>query len=557
MVPRRAILAILLLASGAFAQTQNPGSVNVITTPWSVNWLTHANDTAALNDLGFDAWFQTLLPASNLGDFMSIAGFGAPMILAADDANNLEIATTFEVDGWVDARWYGADETGGVDSTAAIQAAIDATTTGIVYLPRGTYDTNGTITLSADRVSLVGDGPQATIINFAPTADDVCIDIYDTTPSVVYQMSVRGIGFASSDTTYEKTAIRVVDGSGVCIEDIATYPWGGDASIGLRVCGREQVVVRDCRWYAPIPIQISDNPHDTIDLDHSRFENLFCINDSADNAHANILIDSGVNLTNVTFEGIGCSGGTYAIDWNDSTSTANSANVRIADLRAEMGDDSAAYVVRIVHNFNLYGLTLENIYGDSARNGYYLRQCYGAALHGVVYNGGAGRTALEVDSTVIGLTLAGCWWQAGSSATLTGQRTLYATPKHPNTAPLPRTAYYDSTTNAVKDLTFGGALGEASITVASGSDVEIATQGAVGVLIVACTNTASAIYTLCGANHVTQEMSDPYTLYSPTAGTPSMVNIYWDGGTSRYRLQNNTASSRNFRLSLVGGYTAF
>lgn len=62
---------------------------------------------------------------------------------------------------------YGADPTGTDDSTAAIQAAIDAVIAndgGTVYLPTGTYKTTSAINITDNRVRLVGEQEYATII---------------------------------------------------------------------------------------------------------------------------------------------------------------------------------------------------------------------------------------------------------------------------------------------------------------------------------------------------------------------------------------------------------
>lgn len=69
---------------------------------------------------------------------------------------------------------YGADPTGATDSTTAISSAITAAQSagqGIVYLPRGTYLTTSTITVSQSGIYLVGDGLWATTINFTGTGD--------------------------------------------------------------------------------------------------------------------------------------------------------------------------------------------------------------------------------------------------------------------------------------------------------------------------------------------------------------------------------------------------
>ncbi|MFT4624829.1 MAG: hypothetical protein ACI8PZ_003492 [Myxococcota bacterium] len=66
---------------------------------------------------------------------------------------------------------HGADPTGGSDSTAAIQAAIDAIapTGGVVWLPAGEYRVDDLLEVTAPGTVLRGDGPDATFLWFTRT----------------------------------------------------------------------------------------------------------------------------------------------------------------------------------------------------------------------------------------------------------------------------------------------------------------------------------------------------------------------------------------------------
>lgn len=69
----------------------------------------------------------------------------------------------------INAATLGADPTGAVDSTAAIQAAIDKVAAGkggVVYLPAGLYRIDGTLLVSTSATVLRGDGPSATRLWF-------------------------------------------------------------------------------------------------------------------------------------------------------------------------------------------------------------------------------------------------------------------------------------------------------------------------------------------------------------------------------------------------------
>ena len=65
---------------------------------------------------------------------------------------------------------YNAKGDGVTDNTAAIQAAINAATANqVVYVPTGKYLCTGTLNLKKSNMSIRGDGPNATIINYMGT----------------------------------------------------------------------------------------------------------------------------------------------------------------------------------------------------------------------------------------------------------------------------------------------------------------------------------------------------------------------------------------------------
>ncbi len=171
MKARKAILG-LWLCGLAFGQAVNPGRVNVTTTPWSISWLTHATDGAALTDLGYSAWEQSLVGSTDLADWLTTGGAGVPFVAIRDDATNLAVATTLQLDGWADVRWYGAIADDAGDDSVAVQAALDAvaaTGGGVVWMPKGVYIVDG-LTM-ASHIMLAGDPgavlqkPAASVVN--------------------------------------------------------------------------------------------------------------------------------------------------------------------------------------------------------------------------------------------------------------------------------------------------------------------------------------------------------------------------------------------------------
>lgn len=119
--------------------TVNPGRTNVVTTPWSTNWLTHNSDASALTDLGFSAFAAGLIgDASAAARRASIA---AQKLYAID----------------VTEAPYNAVGNGIANDSPAIQDAITAALASgrTVFLPPGRYLLGEPLTIGED-ISIVG-----------------------------------------------------------------------------------------------------------------------------------------------------------------------------------------------------------------------------------------------------------------------------------------------------------------------------------------------------------------------------------------------------------------
>jgi hypothetical protein len=103
---------------------------------------------------------------------------------------------------WYDVTWFGADPTGGADSTNAINAAIaEAARTGaggVVYCPAGDYAVSR-IRLRS-RVTLCGQGHKTTFLQIAGTAGDMISLEADTVDKVVIR-DLRLFGNKANQTS--------------------------------------------------------------------------------------------------------------------------------------------------------------------------------------------------------------------------------------------------------------------------------------------------------------------------------------------------------------------
>jgi len=463
----------------------------------------------------------------------------------------------------VSVKDFGAVGNGTTDDTAAIQAAINAVgANGEVVFPEGTYKTTSQLLVSSDRVHLVGAGSYATKILFAPTANGTCLKI-SAGASIISQGSVKGFTFFSDDSTYTKTALEVVDIDLFTFDDItisgsvagagSSYFWGGASSIGLRTRGRDLTRLTGITIFADRPIVISQNPNNLISIDHFHFSDCYL----GGNGNPLIEVETGVNLTQVTFNGYQAWVlGTTGFKWNDTTSTLVSEGLKFENVRAEQSTDATAYMFDISHNVALQSPVFRNCYGSGFR-GYKLRKCENIVIDQHFH--ASTTEALNVDSTVKRLTLTQCFWQATSTATVTGQRLLYGTPLNPNTAPLPGNAIYDEAANALRTMTMDGAIAQSAFTVANTGVTALSTNGynMQGMLVVTDDRALSAIFMVQGNQGISTEVSDPTGFYSATSGTASMINIYWSAANVRYELQNNSGSSRNIKIALLGSYGTF
>ena len=337
----------------------------------------------------------------------------------------------------------------------------------------------------------------------------------------------------------------------------STFWSGGAGSRGIWNRGREACKLSRLYIYADKPIQISANPNNSISCDHFHFENTYL--GAANNPC--VTIDSGANITNLTFDGYNAWGlGTDGLYWVDTGTVGVSQSVVLKNIRWEQGQNSANWCVRIEHNTNLQSLIIENCQGGFERNGYKLRKVIGVTITNNINSGGTGRTVLDVDATVLGMTLSECYWQASSTASLTGQQVVWSVPKNASGNPLPPSARYQSTTtstNVGRQYESEMAQGGYQVTVANNGVINLGSNVMSGVLTVVDNEYLCAQYSIRGTNISTIEMSDPSGVFTPTAGSAGYTNIYWSAANSRYELQNLRGASRNYKIMLQGSYTSF
>lgn len=348
----------------------------------------------------------------------------------------------------VNVKMFGAKLDNVTDDTAAFRSAALWLTDGRkLIIPAGTALITDEVIFTNSRIHIEGAGLGATKIRFQPGANKVCFRV-ENGSSVIYQGSIKGIGFYSNDTTYTKTAIQLIDHSGWVIEGCGTvYPhWYGAGSIFLNIKGREAGRIKDIYAFADRPLlcEAIPAPHTAagIGLDHHNFHNMYLTSVG----YPVVEFGTGLNVTQCSFTGHQAwVGGTYGLYWNDTTSSSTSEGLVLENIRWEQGTDPAKWLVYINHNYNLLGLSIKGGQGGD-RNGIYLRKVSKVHFDGFAYTSATG-VALDADTTVDDIEGTACFWQGGSTLNLPGHDLVFATPKNPNTGALPPTFSYCLTSN--------------------------------------------------------------------------------------------------------------
>jgi hypothetical protein len=181
-----------------------------------------AEATEPAPDTSPPAWRSSLYPASwTPADTDAEGRFLHDFSYAGYHAGEAPLPTTLP-SPQVSVLDHGADPTGALDSTAAIQAAIDAVSAGgTVWLPAGRYVVDGALTVRASGVVITGDGADATFVHFRKSTGQ------SGGAGLLFQgrAPTAGAWPLADDAAARADVVRVVDPAGLAVGDAVSVGW--------------------------------------------------------------------------------------------------------------------------------------------------------------------------------------------------------------------------------------------------------------------------------------------------------------------------------------------
>lgn len=466
-----------------------------------------------------------------------------------------------KLEQYVSVKDFGAVGNGVADDTAAIQAAIDSQTGFLaVYFPTGIYKVTSQITISDDRVMLYGDGVASRIL-FNPTANAVCF-LFDKGSTRSVHNVIRDLAFYSTDTTYKKTAIKLVDVTQTVVENVQTiFPhWFGNGSVFLHILGRDSTKVNKLNCFADKPILISPipAPHvpDNIGIDHFNFTDIYLGNTTS--ANPLITIEDGVLVSNVTFDGYQAwVGGSYGLYWADTITSIVSQGVTINNVRWEQPSALggwAVYISRTGSANSLQSLNIKNLYCAPECNGVYMRKCEYFVLDNVIYPGALTALDLNNTNTFGDLNLVA----SNNLATITANATRLSGKYLSGgnlTNLLPSSVAGSDVRqiwNPSKTLGFSQ-LEPKTFTIPASSTVTFSDNSLKGLVFIYADNAGvSSVMAVNGTNNTTKLLVQSDAGQFGTSVGAANYNLYWDAGSSLYKLQVNVPFPITFYVVTMG-----
>jgi hypothetical protein len=471
-----------------------------------------------------------------------------------------------DIIGYLSVKDYGALGDGSHDDTQAFKDAIAAgDSRAKLYIPSGYYKITETIDIPHNYFHVQGAGIGATRILFAPTAnvDTVCFrfKIYG---EALYFDGISDLTITGYDDTSIKTAIEVWDGRSFYFQNIAIqtfYATGGKAK-GLNILGRDNMAFNNIYIDSDRPIFLGTNGW-AAGTDMYSFTDCYLIARIDVSTHPVIEVDDNMSITNISFNGRqSWSGGSvgFYLKYTGAGTGDIARNLIFNNVRTEqqlVGSTPKgrfSIYINMANDKNAKGIIVNNCYLQ--RGGVFLRGARDVTLSNIRQSGTGNDTAIYADATVSAVCLNNVsieqapYLTGAVAVSGTYHRWGAGTYIYEDYYYIPRTEnmLLSPTVNATTNYS---QLSSPDIIITASGTANIGSHEMIGILFITdVTGGNSAIYSLNGAT--TTEMVDIGAYFSVTKDAGTQDNIYYDGGTSRYILQNKYAVSHTYRLLFVG-----
>ena len=338
------------------------------------------------------------------------------------------------------------------------------------YAPAGWYQFATTVQFSQERVTFLGDGKN-TIFNFVPTVHDLDAFTVGRLGAETFYYQVGNFQVTSSDTTYRKTAVHLIDISASVFHHLyigdSTWHDTSNNSIGFHFEGRDTSEVGECIFSGDYPMVLDGSPNSRIDAlnkhcDMMTWRNLMLIGHPGVQ-HACLTIKPEAFLSNNNFCGfLSLNRGNFGILWSRSQAAGvsySSQQNRFENVRWEQEVASTPmgwgfYMDHTEHPAQ--NLRISTFECGALANGIFLRSVQNVHLDGFSFvSGGSGQTGLDVDGVlsdgsghftgVYPVICTGCRIQPGAAFTYATEGVITAqAPRsyYAQTGPLPSTSWF-------------------------------------------------------------------------------------------------------------------
>lgn len=354
-------------------------------------------------------------------------------------------------------RDFGAVGNGATDDTVALQAAFAAAHAAAVvglgvsiFIPRGNYLYTTGLSLTEDRIRIVGEGRNISTLTFAPATPGLVALTIGSGSALQFENAVTGISIQGPNAI-QKVGLRFVDTSGLVLRDVTVSFFGGTDSVGFESQGRE-LTLMDTVAASGVDrcLLISPNPNHAIDSDHLHVTNAYFFSNSS--TRPCVEVTAGVNVSNLLFDGYqSWALGAGGFRWVDTGTVITANNLRFVNVRREQAESTTAYCFHIDHNVAAQNISIENAEIGPGERGFFFRRSRYITLARVLYDDVA-LEALNADSTCQAIALLGCFWNTGSTATTTGLIETWRGYRSGVGEPLPQLGFFTTHSN---DVTFG------------------------------------------------------------------------------------------------------